>query len=92
VRAWQPAEHQWPTWLDRPALSRLTVSSPELLKPFASLNAGKPYPDQVKPFSFLLVGHVRPFEHPGGPGVNGAMASLPIANRRSTLCFGIDRL
>lgn len=58
--------HQWPGWLDRPALSRLTVSSPELLKPFADLNAGKPYPDQVKPFSFLLVGHVRPFGHPEG--------------------------
>ncbi len=63
---WRPAEHQWPTWLDRPALSRLTVSSPELLKPFAQLNAGKANPDQVKPFSFLLVGHVRPFGYPAG--------------------------
>jgi hypothetical protein len=58
--------HQWPQWLDRPALSRLTISSPELLKPFASLNAGKHWPDQVKPFNFLLVGHVRPFGHPVG--------------------------
>jgi hypothetical protein len=55
-----------PAWLDRPALSRLTVSSPELLKPFAGLNAGQAYPEQVKPFSFLLVGHVRPLGHPAG--------------------------
>lgn len=57
---------QEPAWLDRPALSRLTVSSPELLKPFADLNAGKSYPDQVKPFNFLLVGHVCKFGYPVG--------------------------
>jgi len=59
---------RWPAWLDRPALSRLTISSPELLKPFAGLNAGKPYPDQVKPFNFLLTAHVARFGHPDGVG------------------------
>ncbi len=58
--------HQWPAWLDRPALSRHTISSPALLQPFTDLNAGKAYPDQVKPFNFLLIGHVRPFGHPAG--------------------------
>ena len=53
-----------PAWLDHPALSRLTISGPELLRPFADLNAGKPYVDQVKPFNFLLAAHVRPFGHP----------------------------
>lgn len=56
----------WPAWLDRPALSRLTISSPELLKPFAGPNAGKPYPDQVKPFNFMLTAHVARFGHPDG--------------------------
>jgi hypothetical protein len=56
--------HAEPSWLDRPALSRLTVSGPELLRPFAGLNRGKPYPDQVKPHNFLLAAHVRPFGHP----------------------------
>jgi len=56
----------WPAWLDRPALSRLTVSSPELLRPFSDLNAGKGYADQVKPFSFMLVGHVPPLSRPAG--------------------------
>lgn len=56
--------YQWSGWLDRPALSRLTISSPELLKPFSDLNAGRAWPDRVKPFNFLLVGHVRPFGYP----------------------------
>ncbi len=55
-----------PVWLDHPALSRLTISGPELLKPFAELNAGKPYAGRVKPFNFLLVAHVRAFGHPDG--------------------------
>jgi hypothetical protein len=58
--------HEEPDWLDRPALSRLTVSGPELLRPFAALNRGKAYADQVKPFNFLLAAHVRPFGHPDG--------------------------
>lgn len=56
----------WPAWLDLPALSRLTVSGPELLRPFAGLNDGKSYAGQVKPFNFLLAAHVRPFGHPDG--------------------------
>jgi hypothetical protein len=56
--------YTWPTWLDRPALSRLTISSPELLRPFHELNAGKAYPDQIKPFNFLLAAHVKPFGYP----------------------------
>lgn len=57
-------EPDWPAWLDRPAISRLTVSSPELVRPFAGMNAGKGYTDQFKPFSFMLVGHVPPLGHP----------------------------
>jgi DNA polymerase III epsilon subunit-like protein len=58
--------YQWPKWVDRPALSRLTISSPALLKPFADLNAGKTYKDQVKPFNFMLTAHVPPLGHPDG--------------------------
>ncbi len=57
---------QPPAWLDRPALSRVTVSDPSLLRAFTRLNHGKPYPDQVKPFNFALAAHVRPFGHPTG--------------------------
>jgi hypothetical protein len=49
-----------------PAIGRTTVSSPFLMKCFESLNAGKPYSDQVKPFNFLLTAQVIPFGHPLG--------------------------
>jgi hypothetical protein len=44
----------------------LTVSGPDLLRPFTDLNRGKPFPDQVKPFNFLLAAHVPSFGHPDG--------------------------
>ena len=49
-----------------PAIGRTTVNSPFLMKSFESLNAGKPYSDQIKPFNFLLTAHVIPFGHPVG--------------------------
>jgi hypothetical protein len=59
-------EYHWPKWPDRPALSRISISSPEYLKPFAQLNKGKPYSEQVKPFNFLLSAQVTPFGFPVG--------------------------
>jgi hypothetical protein len=56
----------WPDWLDRPALGRITASSPELLKSFATWNRGKRYAQQVKPFNFLLTAFVKPLGHPEG--------------------------
>jgi len=55
-----------PTWLDRPALSRITGSSPHMLRPFARYNAERRYEGQVKPFNFLLSAQVAPFGHPEG--------------------------
>ena len=49
-----------------PAIGRITVSSPALMKCLESLNAGKPYPEQIKPFNFLQTCHVNPFGHPAG--------------------------
>lgn len=43
-----------PAWMDRPAVSRLTISSPHLHRPFADYNEGRPYSDQIKPMNFLL--------------------------------------
>jgi hypothetical protein len=51
-----------------PAIGRTTVSSPTLMKCFESVNAGKPYSEQIKPFNFLQTCHVSPFGHP--PGVD----------------------
>ncbi len=49
---------------DRVALGQITVSSPEVLRPLAKLNAGKLYAQQIKPFNFILSCHVAPYGHP----------------------------
>ncbi len=51
---------------DRVALGQITVSSPDVLRPLAKLNAGKAYAQQIKPFNFILSCHVAPFGHPVG--------------------------
>jgi hypothetical protein len=61
--------YEWPDWLDRPAIGRITASTPTTLKPFTTWNRRKPYRDQVKPFNFLLTAFVAPFGHPPGVGV-----------------------
>lgn len=53
-----------PDWAARPALSRITVSSPLLLRPFAAINRNKAWQDQIKPFNFLLVATIDPFGYP----------------------------
>jgi hypothetical protein len=35
-----------------PAVGRITVSSPAVMKPLSKLNEGKKYADQIKPFNF----------------------------------------
>ena len=49
-----------------PAIGRTTVSSPALMKCLESLNLGKPYAEQIKPFNFLQTCHVAPLGHPEG--------------------------
>ena len=51
-------------WTDSPGIR--TMSSPELLRAFEHLNAGRSYADQIKPFNFLLSAHVATFGHPAG--------------------------
>ena len=48
----------------RPAVGRVTISSPAVMRPLAALNDGKTYSQQLKPFNFLLTCHVRTFGHP----------------------------
>jgi hypothetical protein len=49
-----------------PAVGRVTVSSPAVIRPLAEFNEGKAYCDQIKPFNFLLTCHVRSFGYPLG--------------------------
>ena len=53
-------------FVDLPAIGRTTVSSPGIMKSFASLNRGKPYAEQIKPFNFLQTAHVIPEGYPNG--------------------------
>jgi hypothetical protein len=46
-----------------PAIGRITVSSPALLKCMKSLNDAKPYSEQIKPFNFLLTCNVKALGH-----------------------------
>jgi hypothetical protein len=59
-----------PKWLDRPALTRVSASSPTVLRWFASLNEDKAYTEQIKPANFLLLAHPDPLDPSG---------ALPIA-------------
>lgn len=38
------------------AISRLTITTPNVLNRFKKLNEGKPWKEQIKPFNFFLVG------------------------------------
>ena len=38
------------------AISRLTITTPNVLNKFKKLNKGKPWKEQIKPFNFFLVG------------------------------------
>ena len=49
-----------------PAVGRVSISSPAVMRSLDEFNAGKKYRDQVKPFNFLLTCYVRQFGHPIG--------------------------
>lgn len=49
-----------------PAISRITVSSPAILRALEDFNAKKCYAQQIKPFNFLSSCHVRQLGHPVG--------------------------
>lgn len=51
-----------------PAVGRVSITSPPVMKAFLGFNQGKPYEQQIKPFNFLLSCQVLPFGHP--PGVD----------------------
>ncbi len=57
-----------PSWAHLPALSRVSVSSVTLWRPFRDWIASRPWAEQIKPFNFLLVADVDPFGYP--PGVD----------------------
>ncbi len=58
---------QEPAWAKLPAVGRVSVSSPAVMRAFGDLNRDKPYSEQVKPFNFVLTSQVSRFGgHPTG--------------------------
>jgi hypothetical protein len=55
-----------PKWLDRPAITRTTISTPRLLRPFKHHNRRRPAAEQIRPYNFMLVAHPAPLSHPIG--------------------------
>jgi len=73
-----------PDWADRPALSRVTVSSPPLRRPFTRWNNGRPWAEQIKPFNFLLIATLDPFGHPPGANPDRFLLIAPYTNHPET--------
>jgi hypothetical protein len=55
-----------PDWLECPAVSRLSVSTPAYFRGFLRGFARMPYAERIKPFGFLLSAQVARFGHPAG--------------------------
>jgi hypothetical protein len=55
---------QEPAWSKLPAVGRVSVSSPAVMRAFRDLNRDKPYRDQMKPFNFVVACQVAPGGHP----------------------------
>jgi hypothetical protein len=53
-----------PVWLDRPALTRIAITSSEVARAFKKYNEGRPWREQIKPFNFILHAHIDPFGYP----------------------------
>jgi hypothetical protein len=64
-----------PHWFAAPAISRLPITQPADLAPFAEMNAPLPFAAQVKPFNFLTMGHDDPLV-PLPPGLDRKRLTL----------------
>ena len=59
-------EPELPPWIDRPALSRVAATSPEIVRRLNQYRKRAPYADQVKPAGFVLAAHVKRMGFPEG--------------------------
>ena len=80
----QPAA--MPTWSQHYALSRFTVSSPDLADWFKGYNAQRPREDQIRPGSFGLIAHpdpafYNPNQAPGSPRKPPGLPAAPYESR-----------
>jgi hypothetical protein len=55
-----------PPWLHQPAVTRTTITTPDLIAPFDNADRTRLAIERVRPFNFMLVAHVAPLGHPPG--------------------------
>jgi hypothetical protein len=55
--------HEIPKWLNIPAISRISVSTPAYFRGFLRRYEEMPYPERIKPFGFLLSAQVMRLGH-----------------------------
>jgi hypothetical protein len=63
---WVLGRRERPWWFDAPAVSRISISSPYVLRGFRDYNASRPRQEQIRAFNFCLSAHIAPFGHPEG--------------------------
>ncbi|HJU10449.1 MAG TPA: hypothetical protein VJ728_06220 [Candidatus Binataceae bacterium] len=65
--------------LSLPAASRYAATTPKLLRWFKAYNQNRPYPQQVKPFNFMLAFQAKPIPTPvQQPGTAGSRKACPV--------------
>lgn len=57
-------------FLSVPALSRLSITSPHVLRPIATAQSGPPFEDRIRPTNFLLSATIAECGHPVGADAN----------------------
>ena len=65
-----------PAWFALPAVSQCPITSAAVLAPFRTVNEGLAYDAQIKPFGFLLLGHV---DRLSAPPADIALPVTPMA-------------
>jgi hypothetical protein len=56
-----------PAWMSRPAISRISATTPDLVLRLQDHGKAANYADQIKPMNFLITAHLAPLQTPAGP-------------------------
>jgi hypothetical protein len=65
-----------PEWLDRPALSQETLTTPNDAERLSKAEGGSRYATQLKPFGFVMAAHVDPLHLPTEDGIDSSRFRL----------------
>ena len=69
-----------PVWMSRPAISRITAITPDLVLRLLDRNKNRSYADQVKPMNFLITAHLASLQAPAGTSGANFQLVAPYSN------------